>query len=118
MATYRDTDPAATADHYDRPDELENIFSEIERERIYQDGRWGTVADDTLNTPWMWTAYITHYASKWMVGSFLPLERGVTETFRTCMVKVASIAIAIAAIQSIDRQRAANGSTFYEKPAD
>lgn len=89
------------------------IYDEIAAERAYQEGLWGNEADDALNTPWMWAAYIGAYATKWMVGSFLPLKRSVTDEFRKCMVKVA--ALAVAAIQSIDRQRAENGSTFYEE---
>ena len=27
---------------------------------------WGQQVDDTLNTPWMWCAYICSYATKWM----------------------------------------------------
>lgn len=37
---------------------MENILNEIRMEREYQDKRWGHVVDDTLNTPWMWSAYI------------------------------------------------------------
>ena len=89
------------------------VYDEIASERAYQEGLWGNEADDKLNTPWMWTAYITGYASKWMVGTFLPLKRPVTDSFRKCMIKVA--ALAVAAVQSIDRQRAEDGKTFYEE---
>jgi len=104
-------DPMFDVD-YDGTDALEAIFQEIEAERIRQDGKWGTEVDDIENTPWMWAAYIGLYATKWMVGTFMPLDRTVTDAFRAAMVKVASIAVA--AIQSVDRQRAANGTTFYE----
>lgn len=30
-----------------------DIYAEIEKERAYQDKRWGVKTDDTLNTPWM-----------------------------------------------------------------
>lgn len=89
------------------------VYDEILEERAYQEGLWGNEADDVLNTPWMWAAYISGYATKWMVGSFLPLKTSVTDEFRKCMVKVA--ALAVAAIQSVDRQRAENGRTFYEE---
>jgi hypothetical protein len=89
-----------------------SIFAEIEIERAYQDTRWGTDKDDTLNTPWMWAAYIAGYATKWLAGTFLPLTPTVTDDFRAKMVKTA--AIAVAAIESVDRQREANGKTFYE----
>lgn len=91
-----------------------SIFEEIAAEREYQRKKWGDEADDQLNTPWMFAAYIAQYATKWMSGTFLPLSRGTTNTFRTCMVKVA--AIAVAAIESVDRQREKEGQTFYETP--
>jgi hypothetical protein len=80
--------------------------------RQYQVNKWGVKADDSLNTPWMWAAYISQYATKWMRGSFLPLQRDVTDEFRKCMIKVASLAIA--AVESIDRQRVTEQATFYE----
>jgi hypothetical protein len=89
-----------------------SILDEIEAERRYQDSRWGHKTDDTLNTPWMWVAYITLYSSKWMVGTFLPLGKDTTDTFRKMMVKTA--ALAVAAIESVDRQRAENRKAFYE----
>ena len=90
------------------------IYAEIEKERGYQQKRWGNTADDTLNTPWMWASYIANYATKWMVGTYAPLKRPVTDDFRVKMVKTA--AIAVAAIESIDRQRN-KGGTFYEDKA-
>jgi hypothetical protein len=90
-----------------------SIYDEIRAEREHQQKRWGNEVDDTKNTPWMWAAYIAQYATRWMVGSFMPLGRATTDSFRGAMVKVASIAIA--AVESIDRQRAANGSAFYEE---
>lgn len=91
-----------------------SILEEIKNERARQDAMWGHEIDDTKNTPWMWAAYIAQYATKWMVGSFTPFERTTVDGFRTCMVKVA--AIAVAAIESLDRQRA-KGGAFYEKEA-
>jgi hypothetical protein len=92
--------------------EMDDIFNEIRLEREYQIGKWGTEVDDTKNTPWMWTSYITQYATKWMCGAFT-LMSGDTAAFREAMVKVA--AIAVAAIESIDRQRKQNGQPFYEE---
>jgi hypothetical protein len=89
-----------------------NILMEITAERNYQDQKWGHEVDDLKNTPWMWTAYITQYASKWMIGRFIPLGTDNIDTFRAMMVKVA--AIAIAAIESVDRQRILGGKAFYE----
>lgn len=90
-----------------------DIYKEIKEERDYQTAKWGNVSDDTLNTPWMWVAYITGYATKWMAGTFLPLSTSSVDTFRVCMVKVATLAIA--AIESVDRQRLARSKTFYEE---
>jgi len=92
---------------------LEQILDEIRGERDYQVGKWGTAQDDTENTPWMWAAYISQYATRWMVGTFMPLKTDVTDQFRKCMVKVATLAIA--AIESIDRQREGMDKTFYEE---
>ena len=89
------------------------LIEELKAERGYQQERWGNEADDTLNTPWMWAAYIGQYATRWMVGSFLPLKTNVTDEFRKCMLKVATLAIA--AVESIDRQREIDGKTFYEE---
>jgi hypothetical protein len=89
-----------------------NLYDELKAEREYQEAKWGIEVDDTKNTPWMWAAYIGQYATRWMVGSFLPLKQDVTNNFRACMVKVATLAIA--AIESIDRQREQHGKTFYE----
>lgn len=88
------------------------IYEEIQNERDYQINRWGNEIDDLVNNPWMWTAYITQYAGKWLSGAFLPFSKEGTDLFRTSMIKVA--AIAIAAVESLDRQRNENGSTFYE----
>lgn len=91
---------------------MDKILEEIKAEREYQVGKWGTKVDDADNTPWMWAAYIGQYATRWMVGTFLPLKRHVTDDFRTCMIKVATLALA--AVESIDRQRENDGKTFYE----
>ena len=93
---------------------MERILEEIRKERGYQDGKWGHKDDDELNTPWMWTAYIASYASRWMRGTFFPLSTSTTDDFRTFMVKTA--ALAIAAVESLDRQREENGRAFYEDP--
>ena len=89
-----------------------SIYDEIKTERDYQDGKWGHKADDELNTPWMWAAYIAKYSTNWMRGTFLPLGKDASDGFRTAMIKVA--ALAVAAIESLDRQRASVGKPFYE----
>lgn len=67
--------------------ERANIFAEIEFERGYQDGRWGTEFDDK-NTANDWVTYITHYATK-----AAPLTLDV-ENFEEQMMKVAALAVA------------------------
>lgn len=89
-----------------------SVYEEIKSERDYQDKKWGHTADDTLNTPWMWAAYIARYATNWMKGTFLPIGTSATEDFRESMVKVA--AIAVAAVESLDRQKVAAGKAFFE----
>lgn len=81
---------------------MDKILEEIRKERAYQKERWGTEADDKVNTPADWSLYISNYASKWMDGTFRPYQRKTLEGFRTSMVKTATLAIA--AIESIDRQ--------------
>lgn len=90
----------------------EKIFEEIDAERTYQREKWGDVVDDTQNTPWMWCAYIAHYATRWMAGTFIPLETDIVDLFRASMIKVATIAVA--AVESVDRQRARGTRCYYE----
>jgi hypothetical protein len=96
--------------------DYDSIYKEIVAERTYQKERWGNEVDDTVNTPWMWAAYIAGYATKWMGGTFLPLSTKTTDAFREGMVKVATLAVA--AIESVDRQRANNNKTFYEQEGE
>lgn len=87
------------------------VYEEIQAERAYQDKKWGHEIDDTKNTPWTWSSYIGQYSTKWMVGTFPPLSKFVDD-FRSKMIKVA--AIAVAAVESIDRQRANSSKAFFE----
>lgn len=66
----------------------EEIFEMVERERAYQDIRWGKGFDDQ-NTPNDWIAYITLYAGKAVT---MPWDQ---ETFRTMVLKVMTICCAI-----------------------
>ena len=81
---------------------MENILEEIRKEREYQKTRWGTDADDTVNTPNDWVGYISNYTSRWMDGTFRPYKRATLVKFRESMVKSATLAVA--AIESIDKQ--------------
>ena len=90
------------------------VSEDVLRERLYQDRQWGHEVDDTQNTPWMWTAYICSYATKWMKDPF-KFAREDTDEFYDQMIQTA--AIATAAAESVVRQRDMNGKTFYEPPA-
>lgn len=92
---------------------IESIYKEIESEREYQRDKWGLEADDTLNTPSDFMGYISHYGTKWFPGGFRPYKRAVVDSYRKHMIKVA--AIAVAAIESLDRQRERNGAAHFEK---
>jgi|SRR5882724_5563629 len=98
-------DPA----YYEISDEL---FNEVIAEREHQLRRWGNEADDTKNSPNDFVAYIAHHSTRWFNGGFAPYNTAAVDSFRKQMVKV--LTLAIAAIESIDRQRAAKGKTFYE----
>jgi hypothetical protein len=89
-----------------------SILEEIDKEREYQRGRWGNTADDTINSPNDFIAYIVHHTGRWFDGGFKPYSSEAVNRFRAQMIKVA--ALAVAAVESIDRQRAATGHTFYE----
>jgi hypothetical protein len=89
------------------------VFEDVLKERRYQERQWGDV-DDTLNTPWMWCAYICSYATKWMQNPHR-WRREDTEEFYDRMIQTS--AIAAAAAESVLRQREAHGRTFYEGAA-
>jgi len=87
------------------------VFEDVLTERRYQDRKWGHEIDDTMNTPWMWTAYVCSYATKWMKDPF-QFKREDTDELYDRMIETA--AIAAAACESVLRQRDTNGKTFYE----
>jgi hypothetical protein len=89
----------------------QKVFEDVLKERRYQDRQWGLQVDDTLNTPWMWCAYICSYATKWMQNPHR-WTREDTEEFYDRMIQTS--AIAAAAAESVLRQRATHGKTFYE----
>lgn len=97
-------------------DEFDPAFQEIMKglhsELKYQEERWGHEADDTKNTPNDWATYIAHYSTRWFPNDYVPYTQETVDSFRDHMLKTA--AIAIAAVQSLDRQRDANGVAFYE----
>jgi hypothetical protein len=89
-----------------------DIVGSIAAEREYQQSRWGNEADDTVNEPNDFVAYINHYSTRWFPGGFTPYTPETVDAFRKSMIKVA--AIAVAAVESIDRQREDAGHCFYE----
>ena len=88
------------------------IFAAVEAERARQDMRWGTDVDDQKNSPTDWVAYISHHATRWFKGGFKPYPKSVVDSYRDQMVRVA--ALAVAAIESLDRQRTTAGIASFE----
>ena len=114
MGTYDRHDGTPISPNYDEgPISFDDeVYNEIDAELTYQYERWGIDADDTKNTPNDFVSYISHHSTRWFNGGFAPYDKQTTDTFRKQMIKTA--ALAIAAVQSLDRQRAANGRAFYE----
>ncbi len=92
-----------------------SIYDEIKAERDYQAGRWGNEADLTVNTPNDFAAYIAHHSTRWFAGGFTPYPTPTVDAYRVQMVKVA--ALAVAAIEALDAQRATSGAAFFEQRA-
>lgn len=91
----------------------ESIIQEIFAERDHQIAKWGNTADDTKNRPNDWAAYIAHHSTRWFDGTFAPYRSPTVVAFRKEMIKVATLAMA--AIESLDRQTENNGAPFYLK---
>jgi hypothetical protein len=72
-------------------------LAEVQAERDYQTGKWGTSFDDQ-NTPHQWMAYISSYGSRHLAGNPALVDRAA---FREDMKKVA--ALAVAAMEAFDR---------------
>lgn len=90
-----------------------SIYDEIKKEREYQVNKWGVEADVTVNEPNDFVAYIGNYSTKWFDGGFTPYKKETVDNFRTSMIKTA--ALAIAAVEALDAQRADGGSAFFEQ---
>lgn len=73
------------------------IFSEIDKEREYQNTKWGDEFDKK-NTPNDWLAYVGSYIGRAFTFPFNP------DAFRAGLIKVA--AICVAAVEACDK---ANG---------
>lgn len=96
--------------------ERQDILKEINAEREYQVNKWGNDADDTKNSPNDFVAYISHHASRWFNGGFAPYDAATVAAFRKQMIKTA--ALAVAAIESLDRQTRDVGAPFYQKETE
>lgn len=77
---------------------MNTVLNEVEKEREYQNQKWGTAFDDK-NTPYNWSAYIGQYLTRHLIGDPAAVKES---DFRADLVKVA--ALAVAAIESIDRR--------------
>lgn len=64
------------------------IFALVEKERAYQDKKWGRTFDD-LNTPNDWITYIAKYLGQ---AVSLPWNR---DQFRTGIIKVMTLCCAV-----------------------
>lgn len=91
---------------------IDGIVQEVVQERVRQAEKYGHGHDDSLNKPSDWMAIMQHYGARWLDVTKYPLSRITVDKFRKAMIETA--AIAIAAVQSIDRQRARHKRTFYE----
>lgn len=89
----------------------DEILALVKEERDYQIMKWGNENDDTFNTPYSWITWINITATKFACGK-AQFDPRMTDVFRNSMIQVA--ALAVAAVESIDRQRENNGKTFYE----
>lgn len=90
-----------------------SIYEEIRAEREYQKNKWGNKADVEINTPNDFVSYIAHHSTRWFNGGFAPYPTSVVDNYRTQMIKTA--ALAVAAIEALDSQRADSGRAFFEK---
>lgn len=65
------------------------IFAQIDEEREYQQEKFGHL--DETNTAYNWAAYISHYATRHLIGDPKLVSE---EEFKKDMIKVASLAVA------------------------
>ena len=80
---------------------MESILTEIRNEREYQKKKWGTDADDQVNTPMDFVGYIANHSTRWFPGGFRPYNDDTLYDFRDQMIKTA--ALAVAAIEYTDK---------------
>ena len=80
---------------------MKSIWHEIQAERERQREEWGGDYHDDQHGPMEWVAILTKHAGSAMPGKLAHRVASI-QRFRTQMVKVA--AIAVAAVESIDRR--------------
>lgn len=86
-----------------------NVYDEIRAERD-----WSNDADDDTHDPRCWTYYLAKESSRWQRdGQIPPFTSNDVDAFRRAMIKTA--AIAVAAVESLDRQRKRRSQAFYEE---
>ena len=80
---------------------IEEFAKEVETERYHQATKWGDGTDEGLdavdeanNSAMDFTGFIAHHATRWFPGEFPPYSLDTINTFRTQMVKVATLAYA------------------------
>jgi len=79
------------------------IITDVLAERTRQDEQWGGPAHDDEHCPWEWREYIEYQLQK---------SRKQPTQFRECLIKIA--ALAIAAVESIDRKPDRNDGGEYD----
>ena len=77
------------------------VLSDLTNEREYQIQKWGTDADDRINTPMDFVGYIAHHSTRWFNGGFRPYSKETLQNYRQEMIKTATLAIA--AVESVDK---------------
>ncbi len=90
---------------------IKEFTEEIQTEREHQVERWADGSEENLdaidsekNDPIAFTAYIAHHSSRWFPGGFPPYDKATLLTFRSQMVKVATLAYA--AVRWVDQNLA------------
>jgi hypothetical protein len=83
---------------------MEKILEEIREERNHQDKKWGGPAHDDQHNAYAWVAFITTYLGQAISDFVNENHLGLVQLrkFRYNMVKVA--ALAVAAIEVVDRK--------------
>jgi hypothetical protein len=84
----------------------QSIYAEIDKERDKQDGKYGGPEHDDGHVPNDWIALITGYAGESAAYPACSKTLTVTDKMRFTRGMLRVAAVAIAAIESVDRQAA------------